>query len=80
MPRMELSESEVTLVKEHRRKTEIDRTHNAALDAMAEAAKNVVATIMESYDNSTKPYTLSMISAEIVQEIEAGRQDKTRHV
>lgn len=32
MPRMQLTDEEAALIHEHRRKTEIDRTHNAALD------------------------------------------------
>lgn len=49
MPRMELSEEEVKLIKEVRRKTEIDRTHNAALDLAIDILPDALAA--SGYDN-----------------------------
>lgn len=46
MPRMELSEAEANLVREYRRKTEIDRTHNAALDLAAEIADREISKMI----------------------------------
>ena len=70
MPRMNLTEEEQRLITEYRRKTEVDRTHNAALDIAFELAKDVI----------EKHIKHPALAPEMVKELETMIEARRRHV
>lgn len=51
MPRMQLTDTEAALVQEYRRKTEIDRTHNAALELAGTLLLDLIDDEQPALDN-----------------------------
>lgn len=62
MPRVNLTEEEAQLIAEHRRKTEVDRTHNAALDLACDVIREKI---------EAAPFHADLEKAEFINEVEA---------